>query len=124
MWSYVRSAGPGGQNVNKTNSKAILSWSLWKSTCLSERQKERFLALYAHKISSEGIVTLSAQEFRDQGRNADRCLEKLQEMLVAASRVSKRKKTKPSRAAKEKRLSTKRRRSEIKQLRGRSPTEN
>lgn len=121
LWSFARSSGPGGQNVNKTNSKAILSWDVLNSPCLSNRQKQRFTELFSKRISSDGLVTVSAQEFRDQARNVDRCMEKLYEMIDAATHVPKiRKATKPSRAAREKRIGAKRRRSEIKKLRGKS----
>ena len=119
-WTYVRSGGPGGQNVNKVASKAVLRWNVAASRSLPEDVKARLRALQANRITAEGDLVLTSQRFRDQERNKQDCLDKLRELLVQAATVPKaRKKTKPSRASKARRLEAKRRRSGTKQSRRR-----
>src|SRR6266498_1823876 len=104
-WSFVRSGGPGGQNVNKVASKAVLRWDLAASPSLPEEVKMRFRTLQRRRITTEGELVLSSQRFRDQDRNRTDCLEKLREMLLAATMVPKaRKPSKPRRGAREARL--------------------
>lgn len=115
QFSYARSAGPGGQNVNKVNSKAILHWPVAQSTHLPQEVKLRFLMRYHHKMTTLGEVVISGQRFRDQPRNAEDCLERLKEMILAVwDAPVKRKQTKPSRGGKERRLQSKREQSERK----------
>jgi ribosome-associated protein len=117
-FSFARSPGPGGQNVNKVNSKATLHWNVTGTTSLSEAVRERFLKQYHGRINQEGELFLSSSRFRDQGRNVADCLEKLRGMLaeVAVARRT-RKKTKPSAGAKRRRLDAKRRQSDKKRMR-------
>ncbi len=117
-FSYARSSGPGGQNVNKVNSKATLRWAPFNNTSLPAEVRARFLARHRTKITTEGELVLTSQRYRDQGRNVDDCLEKLRVMIatVAAPPV-KRKKTRPSRASVERRLESKRETSLKKQRR-------
>jgi len=115
QFTYARSAGPGGQNVNKVNSKAILHWPVAQSTQLPQEVKMRFLSRYRHKITTLGEVVISGQRFRDQPKNAEDCLERLKEMILAVWEAPvKRKRTKPSRGGKERRLQAKREQSERK----------
>jgi ribosome-associated protein len=108
-WDYVRSSGAGGQNVNKVNSKAILYWSPRQSPSLSEGVKNRFLAKFSSRLTTEGVLQLQSDRFRDQPRNAKDCLDKLKAMLLSVAIAPKpRKKTKPTKASKEKRLKSKR----------------
>ncbi len=117
-WNYVRSSGAGGQNVNKVNSKAILSWKPLASPFLSADVKTRFQAKFGHRLNHSGVLQIQSDRFRDQPRNAADCTEKLKEMLLlVAYAPKKRKKTKPTRASKEKRLDGKRRNSDKKQNR-------
>ena len=117
-FSYARSPGPGGQNVNKVNSKAILKWSILKTKSLPETVKHRFEKKYRRRISRAGELTISSHRFRDQGRNVADCLHKLREMILSVATEPKvRKPTKVSKSAKRKRLDTKRRQSEKKQSR-------
>lgn len=105
----VRSSGPGGQHVNKTATKVEVSLSINDSLAFSENEKETLFKKLKSKISSEGILQLSCGETRSQHRNKtiviDRLLTVLKENL---KKPKKRKKTKPSKKAIEKRLTSKR----------------
>ena len=115
-FTYSRSSGPGGQNVNKVNSKALLRWPVRTSTSLPEPVRQRLLSRYGNRITAEGDLLISSQRFRDQARNVDDCLERLREMLVlAATPPTRRKRTKPTRASIKRRLENKRHKSEKKQ---------
>jgi ribosome-associated protein len=115
-FSFARSSGPGGQNVNKVNSKAWLRWPVLASPSLPPAVRERFLAKYRNRVTAEGDLMLASQRYRDQGRNIDDCLEKLRAMLAeAATPPVRRKKTKPSRGSIERRLEGKREKSRKKQ---------
>jgi ribosome-associated protein len=117
-FTYARSSGPGGQNVNKVNSKAVLRWQATKSPSLPEAVRTRFLAKYGSRLTGDGELLITSERYRDQPRNIDDCLEKLREMLLSvAVAPKKRKKTKPSRASKERRLDSKKRDSSKKQSR-------
>lgn len=117
-FQFVRSSGPGGQNVNKVNTKAVLTWDLNNSPSLTEPQKARFRARYSRRINRAGKVIVRSQRFRDQGRNIADCLTKLQELLRSiADEPRPRKKTRKTRASIEKRLNEKRKQSEKKQRR-------
>ena len=117
-FTFVRSGGPGGQNVNKVNSKAILRWPVARSAALPPDVRARFLARYSRRLTGDGEVIVTSQRYRDQGRNVADCLEKLGELVAAvAVRPTVRRPTKPSRAAKARRLDGKRRDSVKKQQR-------
>ena len=119
-FTFVRSSGPGGQNVNKVNTKARLRWPVASSASLSDEVKQRFLTKYRRRINADGELVMSSQRFRDQSRNVSDCLEKLRGLLLdVALAPTERKKTKPSRASVERRLEGKRQRSRRKRLRGR-----
>ena len=114
-WSFVRSGGPGGQNVNKVASKAVLRWHVTASPSLPAEVKERLLAQLHRRITGEGELIISSQRFRDQDRNRQDCLDKLQELVrLAATRPKLRRPTKPSRGARERRLQDKRQRAAVK----------
>ncbi len=117
-FTFSRSSGPGGQNVNKVNTKATLRWPVQTSDSLDAGVKERFLNKFRRRITSEGELVMHSQRFRDQGRNVADCLDKLRNLLleVAAPPVV-RKRKKPSRVSVQKRIESKRRRSEKKQSR-------
>jgi ribosome-associated protein len=100
QFSFVRSSGPGGQNVNKVNSKAILRWSVWQARGVSDGVRQRFLEQYRSRITVDGEIVISSQQFRDQGRNQQDCIEKLRAMLVSvASPPKRRKRTKPTKSS-------------------------
>lgn len=117
-WTFVRSGGPGGQNVNKVASKAVLRWNVVASPSLPTDIKARLQQQLRRRISGDGDLLVTSQRYRDQERNRLDCLEKLAEMLRAAAVVPKtRRKTKPSRGARERRLAAKKRRSALKSSR-------
>lgn len=117
-FSYARSPGPGGQNVNKVNSKAILKWAVEHSEALPAPVRARFLKKYARRISHEGMLVVTSHRFRDQGRNVADCLNKLREMILSVAEEPKtRKKTKMPRGVKLRRLENKKRKSATKRTR-------
>jgi ribosome-associated protein len=108
-FSYARSSGPGGQNVNKVESKAVLRWDVRRSPSLREDVRARFLARFARRITGEGELVLASQRYRDRERNVADCLEKLGAMLAEVAAPPKRRKaSRPSRGARERRLESKR----------------
>jgi ribosome-associated protein len=118
QFTFARSSGPGGQNVNKLNTKTLLRWPVISSSSLPETVRRRLLAKHARRITSEGDLLLSSQRFRDAGRNVADCLEKLRRMLAEAAVEPKpRKRTRPSAASVRRRLDRKRRQSQKKQQR-------
>ena len=114
----VRSAGAGGQNVNKVSSAIHLRFEVAASS-LPEAVKARLLGLKDQRITRDGVVVIKAQQHRSQEMNREEALARLQEIVDRASLAPKtRRATKPSRSAKKKRLEGKFRRGRIKQLRG------
>jgi len=119
QFTYARSGGPGGQNVNKVNSKAVLRWAVAASPSLPESVRQRLLAKCRRRVTAEGELLVVSQRFRDAGRNAADCLEKLRQMLLDASRPPRpRKPTKPTRGSIQRRLEAKRLQSHKKRQRG------
>ncbi|HEX4591902.1 MAG TPA: alternative ribosome rescue aminoacyl-tRNA hydrolase ArfB [Gemmataceae bacterium] len=117
-WSYARSGGPGGQNVNKVSSKAVLRWNVASSSSLPDHVRNRLMALNRKRITTEGDLILTSQRYRDQDRNRQDCLEKLADMVREAATLPKpRRATRPSRGSKVRRLAAKRHRSAVKSLR-------
>jgi ribosome-associated protein len=117
-FSYARSSGPGGQNVNKVNSKVILKWDIGRTRAIPESVKQRFCQKYKRRISRTGVLTMNSHRFRDQGRNVADVLSKLRELVLSVAEEPKvRKKKRVSRASKQRRLDTKKRLSDKKQSR-------
>ena len=117
-FSFSRSSGAGGQNVNKLNTKATLRWEVLESPSLPAAMRARFAARFARRISAGGELLLSSQRYRDQGRNVADCLEKLDAMLAEVAKPpTPRRPTRRTRASVERRLAQKQRRSESKRRR-------
>jgi ribosome-associated protein len=122
-WSFVRAGGPGGQNVNKVASKAVLRWPVAGSPSLPDDVKARLRAQQHQRITTEGDLVLTSQRYRDQERNRQDCLDKLRELVLRATHVPRpRRPSKPTRASRARRLADKRRRSATKAAR-RNPTD-
>lgn len=118
-FSFSRSSGAGGQNVNKVNSKATLEWPIDQSNAIAPDVKARFKKRYGNLINNEGMVQVTSQESRSQGTNQDICIKKLHRMIEAVLYAPKvRKKTKPKYSSVLKRLNGKRVESVKKKLRG------
>jgi ribosome-associated protein len=110
QFTFARSGGPGGQNVNKVASKAILRWDLAGNSSLPADVKERLRARQRRRITVEGALVIQSQRYRDQGRNVEDCRDKLREMVLEVLTPPRpRKATKPSRGAHERRLAAKKR---------------
>ena len=108
-FSFARSSGPGGQNVNKVESKAVLRWDVGASRAVPAAVRARFRARFARRITGEGVLIVASQRHRERERNVADCLAKLDAMLAEVARPEKpRRPTRPSRGAKERRLAEKR----------------
>ena len=119
---YARGSGPGGQNVNKVNTKAELWLDLDRVRGLSGAALERLRKLAGSRLTAGGEIHLSSDESRSQEANRAEVLRRLREMIVAARHEpKKRRKTRPTRASKLRRLDAKRRRGEIKARRRGEP---
>jgi len=123
-WRFSRSAGPGGQSVNTTDSRVELSFDVAGSTALPPVYKERALRVLAGRLS-DGVLTVTASETRSQLRNREAAAERMSALLTQATAAppKPRRPTKPSRAARERRREDKRRTSERKRLRRNQPDE-
>jgi ribosome-associated protein len=119
-FAYSRSSGPGGQNVNKVNSKATLTWRIDANTSLPRDVMQRLKAKAANRLTIAGELVITSDRHRDQKRNAEDCLEKLAAMIrEVAVPPTPRKKTKPTRGAVERRIESKRQTAQRKSNRGR-----
>lgn len=106
--SFARSGGPGGQNVNKVNSKAVLRWDLNQTEVLFPHTMQRLRALAKNRINEEGFLVLSCQVHREQSRNLEACREMLRGLLLEALKpVIPRKPTRPTAGAQRRRMENK-----------------
>lgn len=117
-FSFSRSSGAGGQNIQKVNSKVTLNWDLKNTIFYSQDVINRLMKLFPQYMTDESKLQLVSQSQRTQLANKAECLEKLKHLLIKAHIKPKiRKKTNPTRASKEKRFAGKKNRGEIKQSR-------
>lgn len=117
-FEYMRSSGPGGQNVNKTSTKVRLRWSVVDSPSIDGGLRQRIQETYRTRITGEGEFLVTSQRTRDQEANRADCLEKLAEMIrQVAVPPRKRRPTRPTRGSKERRLKNKKQRSRRKEMR-------
>ena len=115
---FVRSSGPGGQNVNKVATAVELRFDAANSPSLPDDVRARLLARRDRRITSEGVIVINAQRFRTQDRNREDARERLAALVQAALKAPvKRVPTRPTRASKERRLTGKRERSQVKSTR-------
>ncbi len=104
-FTFARSSGPGGQNVNKVATKAILHWDVVGSRSLPDPVRARLLARYPRRITRGGELVITSQRFRDRGRNVADCLEKLRALLLSVARPqTARRPTRPTAASRSRRL--------------------
>lgn len=117
--SFVRSSGPGGQNVNKVSSAVQLRFDVRRSPALPNDVAIRLMKLAGSRLTKEGIIVILAQQYRDQARNRADARERLFDLIrQAAVKPTVRRATKVSKAQKKKRVEGKKHRGQIKALRG------
>lgn len=118
-WKFIRSSGPGGQNVNKVASAVQLRFLLPQNTSLPVAVRNRLRRLAGQRINDDGTILISARSERSQEQNRREALERLAELVREALVEPKiRRKTRPTRASKERRIDAKKRRGNTKQGRG------
>ncbi len=118
QFSFVRSSGPGGQNVNKVASKAVMRWQVAASATIPDELRARLVSKLGRRINDRGELVLASQRYRDQSKNIEDCLQKLCDLVAAAVKLrKKRKKTALPRSSREARLRQKRSTGQKKQAR-------
>ena len=117
-FTYARSSGPGGQNVNKVSSKAILHWRPGESPSLPADVRRRLIQQQKGRINNDGELQISSERHRERSMNKEDCLDKLRTMLLQAATAPRiRRRTKPTQASRQRRLHEKKARGEKKAAR-------
>ena len=118
IFNFIRSSGPGGQNVNKNSTAVQLRFDILNSSSLPVEVKNKLIKISGTKVSNKGVLIISANRYRSQHKNRSDSINRLIDLLKKASRKPKlRKKTKPPTSLNEERLKTKHKRSKLKKLR-------
>ena len=118
QFSAIRASGPGGQNVNKVSTAMHLRFDI-RASSLPDDSKARLLQFSDQRISSDGVIVIKARRFRSQEKNRADALQKLQDLVERAlAQKAPRKATRPGKNARKRRVDSKTRRGQIKQLRG------
>lgn len=118
IFSFIKSSGPGGQNVNKVSTAVQLKFNIQKSKNLSEDIKIKIIANGGKRVTNSGILVIEAKRFRTQERNKKDAIERLTKFILRCTKLRKlRKKTKPTKASEEKRIGSKKLRGNLKKQR-------